>query len=282
MRRATSGRKVIRPEGRGRFVVRLALVSLAASPCAPALESQERTPTDRSLAASLAAVSMPSPAGPAWAIGDSARSASATRFDLAWGRAVRGPNGNRHETAVLGLRREWVERDSAGTRASAGYGGVRVGVRAGDAGTTTSISALELYGGIRSQVLPHAAVRPDGGIDAVVGWGGFGENTRASVALRLPVELGMGSRGTRISLFAAPTMAWGYIRMRSCEDLGPDDNCGDLHLQLAWGQTRYIFSGGISAAVERIGVAASAGVQRLVAPGEVARLWIGVSVAPPR
>jgi hypothetical protein len=119
-------------------------------------------------------------------------------------------------------------------------------------------------------------------VDAVVGWGGFGGDTRASFALRFPVEIAAASHGARFSVFAAPTMAWGYIRMRPCEDLGPDDNCGDLHVQLAWGQTRYIVSGGLSAAVERIGLAASVGVQRLVAPGEVARLWIGVSIAPPR
>ena len=146
----------------------------------------------------------------------------------------------------------------------------------------TPVSALELYAGGRTQVLPHATVRPDAGVDAAVGWGGFGEDTRASFALRFPVEVAGSARGARLSAFAAPTMAWGYIRMRSCEDRGPGDNCGDLGLQLAWGQTRYILSGGISAAAERIGLAASVGVQRLVAPREVARLWLGVSIAPPR
>ena len=248
---------------------------------AAAAGAQERNPTDRSLAASLVAVSMPSPAGPAWMIGDSAKSASATRFDVAWGRAVRGSYGSRHETFVLGVRGETIERDSAGTRASAAYGGARVGFRAVDADGRGALSALELYGGGRTQILPHATVRPDAGVDAVIGWGGFGGNTRASFAVRFPVEIAGGSRGARFSVFAAPTMAWGYIRMRPCEDLGPDDNCGDLHLQLAWGQTRYILSGGASAAVERIGLAASVGVQRLVAPGEAARLWVGVSIAPP-
>lgn len=256
------------------------LATLATALAATASGAQERNPTDRSLAASLVAVSMPSPPGPAWVIGDSAKRASATRFDLAWGRAVRGSYGSRHETIVLGLRAERIERDSAGTHASAGYGGVRIGFRAVDPDGLGQLSALELYGGGRSQVLPHAAVRPDAGVDAVVGWGGFGGNTRASFALRFPVEIAAGSRGTRVSVFAAPTMAWGYIRMRPCEDLGPDDNCGDLHLQLAWGQTRYILSGGVSAAAEHLGLAASAGVQRLVAPGEVARLWVGVSIAP--
>lgn len=253
---------------------------LATALAAGASGAQERNPTDRSLAASLAAVSMPSPPGPAWMIGDSTRSATATRFDLAWGRAARGSYGSRHETVVFGLRGETIERDSAGTRASAGYVGARIGLRAADPGGLGQLSALEFYGGGRSQVLPHAAVRPDAGVDAVLGWGGFGGDTRASFALRFPVEIAGGSRGARISVFAAPTMAWGYIRMRSCEDLGPDDNCGDLHVQLAWGQTRYILSGGVSAAVERIGLAASAGVQRLVAPGEVARFWLGVSIAP--
>lgn len=243
--------------------------------------AQERNPTDRSLAASLVAVSMPSPAGPVWTIGDSVKRASANRFDVAYGRAVRGSYGSRHETVVLGVRHESIERDSAGTGASAGYGGVRVGFRAGDAAGTTPISALELYAGGRSQLLRGATVRPDAGLDAVVGWGGFGGNTRASVALRVPVELATSAGGARLSLFAAPTMAWGYIRMRSCEDLGPDDNCGDLHLQLAWGQTRYIFSGGATAAIEKIGLAGSIGVQRLIAPGEAARLWLGVSVGAP-
>ena len=259
---------------------RVSCVTLATVLVASGLGAQERNPTDRSLAASLVAVSMPSPPGPAWMIGDSAKSASATRFDLAWGRAVRGSYGSRHETIVLGLRGETIERDSAGTHASAGYGGVRLALRAADPSGLGQLSALELYAGGRSQVLPNADVRPDAGVDAVVGWGGFGGDTRASFALRFPVEIAGGSRGTRFSVFAAPTMAWGYIRMRPCEDLGPGDNCGDLHVQLAWGQTRYIVSGGVSAAVERIGLAASMGVQRLVAPGEVARLWLGVSIAP--
>ena len=257
-----------------------AVLALVAALGATAVGAQERNPTDRSLAASLVAVSMPSPAGPAWMIGDSTKSAGATRFDVAWGQGVRGSYGSRHETIVLGLRGETVERDSAGTRASAGYAGVRVGLRAADPAGLGQLSALELYAGGRSQVLPHASVRPDAGLDAVVGWGGFGEDTRASFALRVPIEIAAGAHGTRVSVFAAPTMAWGYIRMRECDDLGPGDNCGDLHVQLAWGQTRYILSGGISAAVERIGLAASAGVQRLVAPGEVARLWVGVSIAP--
>jgi len=261
--------------------MRSAVVVLATAVRSAAAGAQARNPTDRSLAASLVAVSMPSPAGPAWMIGDSARSRSATRFDLAWGQAVSESYGTRRGTIVLGLRAESINRDSAGTRASAGYGGVRAGFRATDAAGATPVSALELYAGGRSQVLPHGAVRPDAGIDAAVGWGGFGEDARASFALRFPVEIAGTAGGTRLSVFAAPTMAWGYIRMRSCEDLGPDDNCGDLHLQLAWGQTRYILSGGVSAAVERIGLAASVGVQRLVAPGEVARLWAGVSIAPP-
>ena len=260
--------------------VAASVVLLAALFTTPA-EGQQRNPTDRSLAASLAAVSMPSPAGPAWLLGDSAQAASATRFDLAYGRAVRGSYGSRHETIVLGIRRESVERDSAGTRATAGYGGMRVGFRAGDAAGTTPVSALELYGGLRSQLLPGGSVRPDAGIDAMAGWGGFGGNTRASVAIRVPVEIAARARGARVSVFAAPTMAWGYIRMRSCEALGPDDNCGDLHLQLAWGQTRYIFSGGVTAAATKIGLAGSVGVQRLLAPGEVARLWLGVSIGAP-
>lgn len=247
---------------------------------ATGLGGQERNPTDRSLAASLVAVSMPSPPGPAWMIGDSAKSVTATRLDLAWGRAARGSYGSRHETIVLGLRGETIERDSARKRASAAYGGVRVGLRAADPSGLGQLSALELYGGGRSQVLPHATVSPDAGVDAAVGWGGFGGDTRASFALRFPVEIAGRSRGARFSVFAAPTMAWGHIRMRPCEDLGPDDNCGDLHVQLAWGRTRYIVSGGVAAALERIGLAASIGVQRLVAPGEVARFWLGVSIAP--
>lgn len=253
---------------------------LATAACASTLGGQQRNPTDRSLAASLMTVSMPSPVGPTWMIGDSAKGAGRARFDLTFGQAVRGSFGSRHGTAVIGLRMEGIERDSAGTGASAGYLGARVGFRAGDAATTNQISAIELYAGGRTQVLGERAVRPDVGLDFVAGWGGFGGNTRASLGVRLPVEIARRIGGARLSVFAAPTMSWGYIRVRSCEDTGPDDNCGDLNLQVAFGQTRYILSGGVSAAAERVGLAVSAGVQRLVAPGEVARFWIGTSWSP--
>ena len=52
------------------------LATLATVLAATASGAQERNPTDRSLAASLVAVSMPSPAGPAWVIGDSANAGS--------------------------------------------------------------------------------------------------------------------------------------------------------------------------------------------------------------
>jgi hypothetical protein len=257
-----------------------AVVILATAACSSAAGAQQRNPTDRSLAASLMAVSMPSPVGPAWTIGDSAKAAGSARFDLTFGQAVRGSFGTRHGTAVIGLRMEGIERDSAGTGASAGYVGARVGFRAGDAATTNQISAIELYAGGRTHALSERAVRPDVGLDFVAGWGGFGGNTRASLGVRVPVEVAWRTGGARLSLFAAPTMSWGYIRIRSCEDTGPGDNCGDLNLQVAFGQTRYILSGGVSAGAERLGLGVSAGVQRLVAPGEAARFWIGTSWNP--
>lgn len=260
---------------------RIAVAFTATAACSSALGGQQqRNPTDRSLAASLMTVSMPSPVGPTWTIGDATKSAGTPRFDLTFGQAVRGSFGSRHGTAVIGLRMEGIERDSAGTRASAGYVGARVGFRAGDAATTNQVSAIELYAGGRTQVLGERAVRPDVGLDFVAGWGGFGGNTRASLGIRMPIEVARRVGGARLSIFAAPTMSWGYIRIRSCEDTGPDDNCGDLNLQVAFGQTRYILSGGASAAAERLGLAVSAGVQRLVAPGEAARFWIGTSWNP--
>jgi hypothetical protein len=146
-------------------------VAVAAS--AAPLGGQDRPATDQSVAASLMAVGLPSPAGPVWVSRDSALKASGTRFEIGWGRAVRTSAGGLHETATLGVRGEGVEHDWGAAGGVAGYGGARVGIEARD-GALRSMSAFELYGGLRSYGFVSRPWIPDFGMDVAIGRGGYG------------------------------------------------------------------------------------------------------------
>ena len=115
------------------------IVLLAVASAAP-LGAQDRAATDQSVAASLMAVGLPAPAGPVWVSRDSALKASATRFELAWGRAGRSSVAGSRETAVLGIRGEGVEHDWGAVGGVAGYGGARIGIDAHN-GALRSVSA---------------------------------------------------------------------------------------------------------------------------------------------
>ena len=116
--------------------------------------------------------------------------------------------------------------------------------------------------------------------DLVVGWGNLAVDTRASVGFRIPIEWVGESRHGRITVFAAPSVAWGHIRVRPCEDRGPGDNCGDLGMQVAPGRTRFLLAGGTSVTVLPARLSVVAGVQRLFAKEEESRIWIGTAWTP--
>lgn len=263
----------------------VAVIGVALSlSCVPgvALRAQNRSPTDRSLGASLLAVSVPGPSAPLWTLVDSSPSRTHAHLEAVYGRAVTGDRvGGVQPTVVLGLRGESQTRDSAGHyQRGAAVVGVRVGIRAGERSAAPPISALELYVGGRSMSFLDKPYLPDIGVDLVTGWGNLGIDTRASLGLRVPIEMVAQSRYGRVSLFAAPTMAWGHLRIRPCEDRGPDDNCGDLGMQAVFGRTRFLLAGGASVSLLPARLSITVGAQRLYARDEETRIWIGTSWTP--
>ena len=244
--------------------------------------AQDRSPTDRSLGASLLAVSVPGPSAPLWALRDSTRTRTAARIETTYGRAFTGNRiGGVQPTVVLGIRGESQSRDSSGRMIrGADVFGARLGIRAGQRAEAQPISALELYAGMRSMSFLDKPYLPDIGVDVVAGWGNLGVDERASLGIRVPIELVGQTRHGRLTIFAAPTMAWGALRVRPCEDRGPDDNCGDLHLQAVVGRTRFLIAGGASLSVLPARLSIVAGVQRLFAKQEETRAWTGIAWTP--
>jgi hypothetical protein len=265
------------PGSRGRVALALAVLLPVA-----ALRAQDRSPTDRSLGASLLAVSIPGPSAPVWDIRDTSKSRTKARLEVNYGRAFTGDHiGGVQPTVVLGLRSESQSRDSAGKKlGGAEVAGVRLGVRAGEHAETQPISSLELYLGARSMGFLDQPYLPDIGLDVVAGWGNMGVDTRASLGLRVPIEMVAQSSWGRVTLFAAPTVAWGRVGVRACEDRGPGDNCGDLGLQAVFGRTRFLIAGGASMSVLPARLSISAGVQRLYAKHEEPRVWFGTAWTP--
>ncbi|HEX2778071.1 MAG TPA: hypothetical protein VHM30_01155 [Gemmatimonadaceae bacterium] len=254
-----------------------AAVCLALS--ARAAEAQWRSPTDRSLGASLLAAALPGPSTPVWTAEDSARVTSAVRFDVHYGAPLTRDAFGTSPMMVIGIRDEHQQRDS--TTGLAGVMiGARLGVRTGDAVQRRPLGAVETYLGFRTLAYVDNPAHPDVGADLVLGWGGFGDNTRASFGLRFPVEMVFEGTSARLALLATPAVGWGHLRLRSCEDTGPDDNCGDLGLQVAAGQPRYLIGGGASLTLMPARLSVSAGVQRLFAPGERSRGWAGLGWTP--
>ena len=247
-----------------------------------AIPAQERSPTDRSLGASLLAVSVPGPSAPLWRLRDSTKSKSVARFEATYGRAFTGDQiGGVQPTVVLAIRGENQSVDSAGRyERGATVVGVRVGVRVGERAEAQPLSALELYIGVRTMAFLDEPSLPDVGIDLVAGWGNLGADTRASLGFRVPIEMVRETKHGRLTVFAAPTMAWGHIRVRPCDDDGPGDNCGDLGVQAVFGRTRFLMAGGASLSVLPARLSVVAGVQRLFAKQEETRVWIGTAWTP--
>lgn len=258
----------------------------------PALRAQEHTPADRSLSTSLFAVSLPGPSAPLWTTPDSMKGGEGTRWEISYGRAAR-PTARAAEasTLVIGVRTEQQSRqrvpiegltnvDTTARQLTATVAGFRIGLRADERLRSTPIGSIEGYIGGRSLAYTRNPNVPDFGIEIAAGLSNFVEDLRGQLGLRFPLELVRETRHRRYTLFAAPTMAWGAIRLRACEDRGPDDNCGDLGVQLAFGRTRFFAAGGASVSVLPSRVSLSGGVQRMFAAGESARLWAGAAWTP--
>ena len=244
-----------------------------------ALHAQERSSTDRSLSASLLAVSIPGPVAPFTTGDGSGIGAHATRFEVDYGRVMLGDRiGVNHQLVVLGMRSESQASDRNGVRMrGSGVVGGRLGLRAGDRGDAQAISAWEIYFGGRNLLAPGQPGWLDAGLEVAIGWGNLGFGKRASLGFRAPIELVHESRQARTTVFLVPGMAWGHIRTRSCEDYGPGDNCGDLGVQLAAGRTRFLLGGGAGITILPTRLSIVGGVHRLFAVGEDTRLWLGMA-----
>lgn len=272
--------------------MRTALLVAALAIAAP-LPAQHHTPTDRSLSTSLFAVSVPGPSAPLWTTPDSMKGGEGTRWEIAYGRAAR-PTGFAGEgsTLVIGVRSEQQSRtpieidgltrtDSASRRnLTAGVAGFRIALRADERMRSSPIGAIEGYVGGRTLAYTRNSSVPDFGFEVVAGLSNFVEDLRGQLGFRFPLELVRETPRRRYTLFAVPTMAWGAIRLRGCEDTGPGDNCGDLGIQLAFGRTRFLAAGGASVSVLPSRVSLSGGVQRMLAAGESPRLWAGAAWTP--
>jgi hypothetical protein len=195
--------------------------------------------------------------------------------DVSYGRALRADIEGLRQTLVIAVRAEEMTQQSTGP--TAGVLGARVGLRADDPTSSLSITSVEVYFGGRTMRQRGPGAGAEAGFDLLFGWGGIGTDTRASFGLRAPLELVAQGAGTRFTLFAAPAMAFGHLRFRACEDRGPDDNCGDLGVQLALGRGRFVAAGGASLTVLAANLSIAGGVQRLFAVGETERIWVGAA-----
>lgn len=78
----------------------------------------------------------------------------------------------------------------------------------------------------------------------------------------------------------APGIAWGHVRIRSCVDRGPDDNCGDLGLQVEPGRTRFTIGTGGAYHWRAAHIVAHAGVQQMITGADRPVLAVGASWTP--
>lgn len=175
---------------------------------------------------------------------------------------------------MLGVRSDGVELDSLGWNAS--VFGLRSGfARTGVGNDDIRLSALEAYFGGRN--LGHMeGGRANLGAEIVAGWSRMDANTRASLALRFPVEF-ISRRGPVSAAFSVvPAVAWGHLRFRSCEDHGSGDGCSPHGIQFAMGRTRFVLGTGVTLSTRR-GLSVTAGAQQLFARTQQPRFVLALA-----
>jgi hypothetical protein len=251
----------------------LAALLLLPSP----LGAQKHPVTDRALSTSLMAAATPFPSSPHRMWGDTLTAPGRVRLELGYSRIVLGEIPL--PLLVLGVRTDFLYSDSAGL--SGGLTGLRVafpttrGTR--DGGLP---AAVEVHAGFRTLSHLDRPALPDVGLDFVAGWSNLAENTNGAFGIRAPVEWVRPNPRGRLTLGIAPTIAWGHIRFRGCEDTGPGDNCGDLGIQLEFGRTRFLLAGGMSLGLAPSGLSLSLGTQQLLAAGQDPRLALALAWTP--
>ncbi|MBW3552762.1 MAG: hypothetical protein KY466_04580 [Gemmatimonadetes bacterium] len=250
--------------------VRALLFLLLTALSAPGVAAQH-VAADRSIAASLlTALQLPTSSPFRWI--DDWPPRPAFRVDLQYSRLVAGDRAS--PLIIAGARSDRISRDSVGW--SAGVTAFRVAIGTGSDARRRPL-AMEVQLGGRTLDYLESPFRPDLGIDMLVGWSSLEGDADGSLAFRLPAEWVRPLRDGRLTLAFAPTVAWGDMKIRGCHDDGPNDNCGDLGLQLEFGRTRFILAGGASVGFAPTGLVVSVGVQRFLAAGQEPRLALGVA-----
>lgn len=174
---------------------------------------------------------------------------------------------------VLGLRSDDVSVDSSGWNST--VMGVRTGVASNAAGDGVTVSAVEVYFGGRT--LGHMeGSGPNVGAEIVAGWSGVAK-TRASLAFRFPIEFIRGRGPVSASFSLVPAIAWGHLRLRSCEDRGSGDGCSPQGVQGAMGRTRFVLGTGVTLRAAP-GMAFTLGAQQLFARDQQPRFALALAV----
>ena len=174
---------------------------------------------------------------------------------------------------VLGVRSDGVSVDSTGSNGS--VMGVRTGFARNDARDGVVLSAIEVYFGGRT--LGHMDGRgPNIGGEIVAGWSGLVKK-RGHLAFRFPIEFITGSGPVSASFSLVPAIAWGQLRLRSCEDRGSGDGCSPHGVQGATGPGRFVLGTGVTLGVGP-GVSFTLGAQQLFAREQQPRFAIAFAV----
>lgn len=200
---------------------------------------------------------------------------------------TRATGDPRRAQLVFGVRSERYARDTTATTST--VIGFRIGVvGSGAAGSDTAgsgasggrlrISSLELSGGRRLLRHRTGVSLPSVGADLVAGLGWMQSNAKGSLGLRFPVEFIIRRPVGAVAFSVVPGLGWGNVRLRSCEDFGPGDNCGDLGIQLATGVTRWMLGSSVSVGLAS-GVSGTVGIEQLFSPDEKPRLAVGLAFA---
>lgn len=238
-----------------------------------AAPAQQHAITDSSLAPSLLVAATASASTYAVPPTDSAFARRFTRLEAQYSRTS---TAGAPSMLVLGLRSDGVSRDSSGWNAS--VFGIRTGLAQKAKGTgDVALSAIEVYFGGRTLGHLEGHGRPNVGIEAVAGWSGMETKTRASFALRMPVEMISATGRARLAFAIVPAMAWGQLRFRSCEDRGSGDGCSPLGVQFAMGRTRFVLGTGVTLSTGR-GLSVTAGAQHMFARTQQPRFALALGL----
>lgn len=150
----------------------------------------------------------------------------------------------------------------------------------GGASAAPSISAV----GVAARVADPQALEEGGfrwwvPVDLESSWTTQRGARALSLGVRAPITV-RARRASPWSGWVAPGMAWGHVRLRSCEDRGPDDNCGDLGIQLEPGLTRWSVGAGGAYHWRAAHLVAHAGTQLLLTRRDRPTVAVGMSWTP--